>query len=304
MRVSVLLALAAAVCDVQSDEFVNVDAQRRLQRKMEWREARPVSCKDGEQGRSWWCGVTSDEAITIRNAERLAEVAGIAETKQPSERTADQRASIAAHDAVGDAKRTFAAAERARVSKASKAGKKATAAKVPTEFRCRKLREVKDIEKLRYKCVVSESGTGGTAGTSSADADGTPVQEQAAWTPEERCRVYHRWLGQYESGSADEFWAWLAQEHAGFGVLQKLKEHTEAEGAASGKVRMALEKKATDAYRKLSREVHADKLPALCAETVRGMMLLVSDRAKKLQSCVLKPLRCEIKRETQKVEEL
>ena len=176
---------------------------RRLQRKMEWREARPVSCKDGEQvryvparaapyaaartlqGRSWWCGVTSDEAITIRNAERLAEVsrvlasraswrcvrhqaapvqvAGIAETKQPSERTADQRASIAgtchglehvpsldrpgarsltrprfryfarpiprplqqptrdrpsaAHDAVGDAKRTFAAAERARVSK-------------------------------------------------------------------------------------------------------------------------------------------------------------------------------------------
>jgi hypothetical protein len=108
---------------------------RRLQRKMEWREARPVSCKDGEQvwyvparaapyaaartlqGRSWWCGVTSDEAITIRNAERLAEVsrvlasraswrcvrhqaapvqvAGIAETKQPSERTVDQRASIA-----------------------------------------------------------------------------------------------------------------------------------------------------------------------------------------------------------------
>ncbi len=47
--------------------------------------------------------------------------------------------------------------------------------------------------------------------------------------------VLHR-LGQYESGSADEFWVWLAQEHAGFGVLQKLKEHTEAEGAASGKV--------------------------------------------------------------------
>ena len=61
------------------------------------------------------------------------------------------------------------------------------------------------------------------------------------------------------------------------------------------KVRAAMEKKAKGLYKSLSKLVHPDRLPTMCASDVLPAAQAAFDYAQKLEACLRKPQRCELK---------
>lgn len=284
-RHSVLILLLAV-----AEGAVNEEAQRKLMKKMAWREANPLHCKRGEEGRSWWCGVNDDDTIAIRNEARLQEVAGIVQKKFPDERSADDKATLVAAEAVAEAHRKAVKSNREKEKKSKKDGGKK---KVPSEFRCRKDGSSKDIDLLRYICTVSEYSVQAPSSSSGSAPPPSPRKSD-----DEKCADFREWQAAFAADASEtkaEFFAFLATKHEGYGMLEKLKQHSDDAGTGTGKMREAIERKATDLFRKFSREVHPDKLPRPCAADIMEMMQQVSDRAKKLQQCILRPLRCELR---------
>ena len=178
---------------------------------------------------------------------------------------------------------------------------------------CKDLSSGQDVAGLKYVCTVTEyklkrdkskekSGGGKDGGGSDKDKSGGKGAEVS---DEERCQQLTTWLGKYnkdkEEGKA-RFWKWLAKNHPSFESLEKLKEHSLNAGTGSGKVRAAIESKATKTYKGLTREIHPDKLAGFFRKTpkcdkqeVKDMLREVFDRATALKNCVLKPLRCDVK---------
>lgn len=303
-----------------SQGTLNAEALRR----MHFRQAQPPGCKGpGEDAKGRWCEIMKDGGVTVRNVDRLREVVKAAEKRassgklaEGSDGLAEMRREIIAGRAAAVALETavakFDKAEKIRLgSKATKTGP--ASGKIQREadhFKCRKDLKEQDVEKLKYICIVTEyklkrdkakaGGNGKGESASREDDDG-----KAKMSNDERCAQLTQWLSKYNSDSTDgktKFWKWLSKNHASFESLEKLKEHSQNAGTGSGKVRAAIESKATKTYKSLSREIHPDKLGAFFRKTpkcntpaVKDMLRTVFDRATDLKNCVIKPLRCDLK---------
>ena len=304
-------------------------------RKMRFRKAQPPGCRGpGEEGKGRWCEIMIDGGVTIRNVERLREVIRAGEKKAASGKLGDDSdelaelrreliAGRAAVTALETATTKFAKGEKTRLAQKSTKSGPASGRKKrePEQFKCRKDLKDQDVEKLKYVCTVTEYKTkresgGGGGGKEGGGGDGGMKEgkgsggsggggSMAEMTNDERCKVLTRWMSQYRGDPTDEktvFWKWLSTNHQSFESLEKLKEHSLNAGTGSGKVRTAIESKATKTYKSLSREIHPDKLGSFFRKTpkcdkqeMKDMLRTVFDRATDLKNCVLKPLRCDLK---------
>lgn len=230
------------------------------------------------------------------------------------------------------AKEKREATKRALIGAREGRAKPAPAAKEAKAFKCRKrLRSSGDIQ---YVCAVTDSARkrpaaskDAAASAPSAGASSPPPSKKtkedplAGIEPSARCDEFRAWLAAYDvdGGSGGEesrprFWRVLARRHDGFATLAKLAAHAVRDGGTGvGRVREAIEGRASRAYKALSREIHPDKLGAFfrddatpcggagagggdtARERMREMLRAAFDRAADLKTCVLKPLRCELK---------
>ena len=228
------------------------------------------------------------------------------------------------------AKEKREATKRALIGAREGRAKPAPAAKEAKAFKCRKrLRSSGDIQ---YVCAVTDSARkrpaaskDAAASPPSAGASSPPPSKKtkedplAGIEPSARCDEFRAWLAAYDvdggSGgdeSRPRFWRVLARRHDGFATLAKLAAHAVRDGGTGvGRVREAIEGRASRAYKALSREIHPDKLGAFfrddatpcggkgggdaAMERMREMLRAAFDRAADLKTCVLKPLRCELK---------
>ena len=233
------------------------------------------------------------------------------------------------------AKEKREATKRALIGAREGRAKPAPAAKEAKAFKCRKrLRSSGEI--FQYVCAVTDSARKRPA--ASKDAAGSPPSAGASSPlpskktkedplagiePSARCDEFRAWLAAYDvdggagggsggEGSRPRFWRVLARRHDGFATLAKLAAHAVRDGGTGvGRVREAIEGRASRAYKALSREIHPDKLGAFfrddatpcggkgggdaARERMREMLRAAFDRAADLKTCVLKPLRCELK---------
>jgi hypothetical protein len=234
------------------------------------------------------------------------------------------------------AKEKREATKRALIAAGFGRAKPAPAAKEAKAFKCRKrLRSSGDIQ---YVCAVTDSARkrpaaskDAAASAPSAGASSSPPSKKtkedplAGIEPSARCDEFRAWLAAYDKdggsgggsgGSGGEesrprFWRVLARRHDGFATLAKLAAHAVRDGGTGvGRVREAIEGRASRAYKALSREIHPDKLGAFfrddatpcggkggggaARERMREMLRAAFDRAADLKTCVLKPLRCEL----------
>lgn len=229
------------------------------------------------------------------------------------------------------AKEKREATKRALIGAREGRAKPAPAAKEAKAFKCRK-RLRSDSGDIQYVCAVTDSARkrpaapkDAAASPPSAGASSPPPTKKtkedplAGIEPSARCDEFRAWLAAYDvdGGSGGEesrprFWRVLARRHDGFATLAKLAAHAVRDGGTGvGRVREAIEGRASRAYKALSREIHPDKLGAFfrddatpcggkgggdaARERMREMLRAAFDRAADLKTCVLKPLRCELK---------
>ena len=314
-----LLATGGRVAGENSGA-VNTAALDRVKKKKEWRAAAPDGCKpSGEGAKGRWCELHEDSSITLRNAKRLDRALteahdrakGSAQDFEPS------GADIAAHrlkESVLIADKAYAAKEKKRRAKFMAEQKrkgnasKPPAEKVPTTYRCRKEEKcppglkkcfpdvkVFTLESLSYKCTVTDY-------TFREDEVAERAKKETA-APKERCKELRRWQRAFDKDGSKspktgerthaKFFRELEKQSKEVGMLAKLRVQVGEEGV-SGKVVDAMEKKAKALYKTLSKAVHPDRVPAECATEVIPVAKAVFDHAAKLETCVRKPLRCEL----------
>ena len=338
VRILLLVLALGSACSTSAGDEVDADGASSSStgsvnpeavRRMHFRRAQPPGCRPaGEHDGGWWCEITSDGGIAVRNVERLREVVRSAEKRaaeRDEARESDDvsgeaasrrrellagRAALAAVDAAV-AKFDAEDAKRVRGGSSFRAGSSSRAGRRVDALKCRKDRTRKDVDDVRYVCTVTSSARVAPE-SSSADAT-TQGSTGVDASDESRCDELLAWRAKYEEEDAEgkpEFWRWLSRRHSIFGNLERLREHATGEGGTgTGKIRAAIESKAAKAYKALSRETHPDKLGGLfrrqprCGDKgTRNMLRAVFDRATDMRNCVMKPLRCELESGERRVE--
>ena len=96
VRILLLVLALGSACSTSAGDEVDADGASSSStgsvnpeavRRMHFRRAQPPGCRPaGEHDGGWWCEITSDGGIAVRNVERLREVVRSAE-KRAAERT-------------------------------------------------------------------------------------------------------------------------------------------------------------------------------------------------------------------------
>eukprot|EP01050_Picozoa_sp_SAG11_P018695 SAG11_NODE_2867_length_2890_cov_1.583662_4_plen_301_part_00 len=250
---------------------VNTEALQKLKRKKAWKQARPFGCKEGKGDR--WCELHDDTSLTLRNVARLQRLLDeienrAADVEVTEEMEGEDKSATTLMEAVKAAAEKYSKDEKKRrkefvekeKKKNKKMRKKPPATRLPQAYKCRKLeskKEAKELSNLKYRCTVTDY----TFEKAEVEGKGKDAKEKE--TDAVRCKRLLRWknshgkdLSRDTKGELDyaAFWAELAGEHDGFGVLTKLWHHSVHSGAdITAKVKAAFEKKAAAAYKAMAR---------------------------------------------------
>eukprot|EP00457_Paulinella_chromatophora_P008745 gb/GEZN01008789.1/.p1 GENE.gb/GEZN01008789.1/~~gb/GEZN01008789.1/.p1 ORF type:complete len:339 (+),score=67.01 gb/GEZN01008789.1/:23-1039(+) len=320
-RAALALGFLLIICAYASEEgepasaaFVDEEKVAKHQKRMEWRRAQPKGCKEADpDGSNSWCDIGQDDRLTVKPTfwKRAEQLFNAATDKglEGAELDAEEVAGAALFLALQDAETKFSQSDKPKKGNKKRGNNKGNKEQStsqpsepprrPSEYRCRK--KGTSLADLKYFCAVSDF----------TFDEQTDTEEDTATTPNEtptqQCEKLERWQQHYQADQSDDkvmFFMWLRKESSLFGELLTLREHmadSKAVEAMSQKAINTIKQKAQRIYKQLSKQLHPDKLRRLltraCSNKEAKLVnaaTAVFERAKALEICINRPLRCEL----------